>query len=197
METKAKSPMTKTQKGLAWAGGIIGGLTLLITTIYFITKKKPEDAPPTGGADGGNANDNKGQGFINSFLHQSSNVNDITQQLINSTAGGGTATPGTEFKVLEFQEKTSGATDLVITFAPPRPKIGQIGSGDSVRLSGFGNKFDGDYKIYKKIGNPNAGIWLDSSGNIGAIYIKSGKATSNLNYTVSLTSYPNARVTKL
>lgn len=187
---------TKTKKGLAWTGGIIGGLVLLITTIYFVTKKKTDDAPPAGGADGGSSNIDKGKNFLDNFLHQSSSAQELVQQLLDTNTAG-SATAGTVFPVMAFQEKTSGETDLVITFTPPRPKVGQISSGDSVRLSGFGNKFDGDYKIFKKIGNSKAGLWLDSSGNIGAIYIKSGKATSNLDYTVSLSSYPNAKVTKL
>ena len=52
--------------------------------------------------------------------------------------------------------------------------------------------YDGQYKIY-----PQKGIWFDSSNNIGAIYIKTGKVKANKTNTVSLTNFPNATITKV
>lgn len=103
-----------------------------------------------------------------------------------SAATAGTAPTGTSFKISDVEEKTSGETDLVITFASPRPTKGAIRSNDKVKVQGLG-ALDGAYNVFWK-----QGVWYDSSNNIGAIYIKTGKVKANKKSTPA-----NATVVKL
>lgn len=153
--------------------GIIAGALGIGTVGYLVLK--PKKTADTGG--GGNASDeempsgdDQKPGGVAGFLNNVMNYGSAAQNVAN-TATAGSAASGTEFKISDYEEKLTGATDLVIGLASPRPKKGTIKSTNKIKVSGMG-KFDGEYRVYA-----NNGVWIDSQGNIGALYVKTGKAT--------------------
>lgn len=193
-------------KKALWITGIAAVVATVSTISYFVLKPKSK----TGNQTGGVAGDATGKGSVLTNIKDAIKTklggqSDVLNgggsgsgsSWIDSIFGGGgaagTATAGTVFPVLSFDEKTSGATDLVITLDAPRPKVGTLNSGDKVVLAGMGERFNGQYKIYN---GSSGGIYNDANtGNIGAIYIKTGKSTANLTYTKA--DYPNATITKI
>jgi len=156
---------------------VIGGSIILLSIFGFVIFGKktnefeegtPESNLPSGSSDWWSTIKNTGRNLIK--------------------AQAGTAPAGTVFKVSEINEKTTGATDLVISFAVPRPKNGEINSGDRIKIANMG-KYDGINVVY-----PIQGTWIDGAGNIGAIYVKTGKVTAA---NESNKSFPNATVTKI
>ena len=176
METK------KSKTGLIIA--IAGGTLALITIIAIaISKSKKKSTDNNGGGGGGET------GEPNSKSNWLGTLFNFGQTIVGSLKGNAPA--GTSWKVIQFDEKTTGATDLLVTLATPRPHRGEISSNDKIRLSGMG-KFDGETRIYY-----NKGIWYDGNGDAGGIFIKTNKVTENKNNVVSSTNYPNAKITKI
>lgn len=180
---------SKKKTGFIIAGiaGTLALITIIVVAVSKSNKNKPSDE--SGNTDGQGNETTPKQSWLGTLFN-------IGKDVANSLKG--TAPAGTSWKVLEFDEKTSGATDLVVTFQSPRPERGIIASNDPVQLSGMG-KFDGNYRVWY-----DKGIWYDSSDKIGAIYIKSNKATQNKTYKVFISAvagvpsiFPNAKVTKL
>ena len=174
--------------------GIVAAVVVIGSGITYLMFKKPTvDAGGSGAGNQGGAGSGTGAGgFGKTILNNvTTHASDLLNYGKDILSGGtsGTPTVGTIFKVSDFEEKTSGATDLIVTLLSPRPKPTAIPSGTKVRLSGMG-KFDGDYKTYKKILEPNSGIWVDGSGNLGAVYIATGRGNANMTY--SSAAYPNA-----
>jgi len=158
----------------------------VVTGAIYIFKPKEETGSGSGSGSGseglpkeGNESadtPNNGLGaFINSALG------------LAGAAAEGSADQGTKWKVLEFDEKLSGATNLVITFKNPRPAQGEIKSYNKIKIEGMG-KYDGEHRIWY-----DKGIWIDAAGKVGAIYVKAPNVTSE-----SKSNKPiNAYVTKL
>jgi hypothetical protein len=160
-----------------WVG--IGAGTLALGTItYLILKSKNSDESGSGSGSGGSES-GKGS-FLDKLMGKKDEIKNIAE---NVTTGNAPA--GTVYRISDYQEKTGGQTDLVINFASPRPKKGDIKSGNKILIAGLG-KFDGNYSVYLNLLDPlDKGVWIDSSGNVGAIYVKTGKSTENKNVTVS------------
>jgi hypothetical protein len=143
----------------------------LVTTLYFVFRKKPTgDAAGGSGAGGAGSGAGGGGGFLN----------DLSGKLgLDKLFGGGsapitpTADAGKVFTASAVSEEPGGSYQLIINIAYPRPLAseGKLAKDKWVTLSNFG-KYDGDYKIVS--------IWQDASAAVGAIRLKSNKVTTKI-----------------
>jgi len=177
METKTEKKM---DKGTKIAFGVIGSILIVVLAIVGINaaikKKKESDG------DGILPGVEEKPSWLDTIISLGTKLGPSVTSLLR-----GTAPAGTVWKLSSFDEKLSGKTQLVVSFASPRPKRGQLRSNDKIRIDGMG-KYDGEYRVYF-----DKGIWYDATDNVGAVYIKTNKVTTELKGN----KVPGATITKL
>lgn len=148
--------------------GILVFATLgAISTIAFIaTNKRNKEEKEEAGLQEGSQQ--SGGGILDTISNVATNIIQGLQTGTTTNTSGEIIIGQNAWKAGYISEKPNNQYNLTVHFAVPRPNVGFITKNSNVQLLMFG-KYNGTYKVFD--------VWIDDSGKLGAIYLKSDKVT--------------------